>query len=310
MAPYIALMPQLLAMAERLTGLTETQLGRQFSGPNAPRTYGQQAMLQAESNQRVFLDLQLERETFSEILHRVWEADKRWLPKPVFFRVAEEDIEMSEDDFQGDYDFDIGPPTSQINRQQSQQDLMQLYSLAMANPLSMQNPAIILALSKALLDKFGYPQISALLPDPEQMAPPQSAEQENVRLLQGEDVDPHPADNHVRHIQVHQGLIDSLDQAEATAPGFGWTFDTAGKKRNIAAHIAEHEQALKTGGSNINMIGRGAPTRPGGMMAGGAVPQMPQMPQMGQGQAPSNPGGNPAQALLAGMVNKGGANIL
>lgn len=306
MAPYIALMPQLLAMAERLTGLTETQLGRQFSGPNAPRTYGQQAMLQAESNQRVFLDLNLERETFSELLYRVWEADKRWLPKPVFFRVAEEDIEMTKDDFQGDFDFDIGPPTSQINRQQATQELLQLYALAIQNPLSMQNPSIILALSRKLLEKFGQPDIAALLPDPEQMAPPQSPEQENVRLLQGEDVDPHPADNHIRHIQIHQGLLDSITNQESMAPGFAFTFDTAGKKRNIAAHIAEHEQAMKTGGSNINMIGRGVPTGPGGMMAGGANPQM---PQMGQGAGPTNPASNPAQGALAGLLNQGGVNL-
>lgn len=310
MAPYIALMPQLLAMAERLTGLTETQLGRQFSGPNAPRTYGQQAMLQAESNQRVFLDLQLERETFSELLHRVWEADKRWLPKPVFFRVAEEDIEMTEDDFQGDFDFDIGPPTSQINRQQATQELLQLYTLALQNPYAMQNPAIILALSRKLLEKLGQPDIAALVPDPEQMAPPQSPEQENVRLLQGEDVDPHPADNHIRHIQVHQGLLDSITQQEQSAPGFAFTFNTAAKKRNIAAHIAEHQEAFKTRGASINMLGRGAPAQAGGMVAGGAQPALPQLGLgMGQGQGPTNPASNPAQAGLAGLLNQGGLNL-
>lgn len=307
MAPYIALMPQLLAMAERLTGLTETQMGRQFSGPNAPRTYGQQALLQAESNTRLFLDLQMERETFSAILRRIWEADKRWLPKPVFFRVVEEDLEMTQDDFQGDYDFDIGPPTSQMNRQQAKQDLMQLYALALQNPLSAQNPAINLALSRAILDKFGYPQISMLLPDPEQMAPPQAAEYENAVLLQNGDVDPHPADNHVEHIAKHTNLRDRLKAQETLSPGFLSMMGMAQAVMNIDSHIAEHQQAMKTQGGSINMIGRGAPTSPQ-MNVGSANPAMPQMPRQDFGMGGSNPAGNPAQGQLASLLNSGGMN--
>lgn len=308
MSPYVALMPQLLAMAERVTGLTETQLGRQFSGPNAPRTYGQQAMLQAESNQRVFLDLQLEREAFSELLSRIWEADKRWITKPQIFRVVEEDITMSEDDFQGDYDFDIGPPTSQANRQQAQQDLLQIYTLAMQNPLSMQNPAIILALSRKILEKYGYPDIAMLLPDPEQMMPPISAELENTMMMQGQDVDPHPADNHIEHIAKHQSALDRIKQTEQASPGFLFSVGGWELPGRFQSHIAEHQQAMKTQGGSINMMGRGAPMGGGGMVAGGAQPPMPQLP-MAQGAGPTNPASNPAQAGLAGILNSGNLNL-
>ena len=303
MGPYVALMPQLLAMAERLTGRTEANMGRQFSGPNAPRTYGQQALLQAESDKRTFLDLQLERETFSRILHRVWEADKRWLPKPVIFRVVEEDITMTEDDFQGDFDFDIGPPTTQMNRGQANQEILQLYTLALQNPYSQQNPAILMALSRIILERFGYPQVAALIPDPEQMMPPQSAETENARMLQGEDVDPHPADNHVEHIAKHTNLLERLKAQETLAPGFMASTGLAGVTMNLQSHIAEHQEAQKKGGVSINMMGRGAPTGPQ-MNVGSANPQMPAMQSPMSGQQQGSP-----QASLASLLNTGGTNI-
>jgi hypothetical protein len=309
---YVALMPQLLAMAERVTGLTETQLGRQFSGPNAPRTLGQQQLLQAESNQRLFLDLMLERESFRELMARIWEADKRWLEKPIFFRVTEEDPGdvLTDEDMQGDYDFDITPPTAIANRGQMLQDTIQAYSLLVSNPIALQNPALIAESLKKVLKRLGQAELVAFVPDTSKLRPPMSAEDENVLILQGQDVDPHPADNHIRHIEIHKRLIAFGEQAQQAAPGLLPHIGQSDLIERVNSHIAEHQQAMKTQGGSINMMGRGAPTG-GGQVFGGASPQFGQGAGPGNGQQPSgqsNPAANPAAANLASILNSRGAN--
>lgn len=301
--PYAVLMPQLLAMAERITGLTESQLGRQFSGPNAPRTASQQFLLQGESNTRLFLDMQLERETFKELMHRIWEADKRWLPKPIFFRVTEEspDDVMEPQDFEGDFDFDIGPPTSVSNRSQQINEMMQAYAITLQNPIAQQNPVLLAEFLKKILDKLHFPDLANLVPDTEKLRPPQSAEDENVRMLQGEDVDPHPADNHNQHIAKHTDLKVRIQQSEKAVPGITAMLSQAGIFGRIDSHIAEHQQAMKTQGGSINVQGLATQQSPNGEVSG-PTPEIPGAQQF-------NPGGNSAQAGLASILNQGGTNL-
>lgn len=300
MAPYVALMPQLLAMSERLTGLTETQLGRQFSGPNAPRTVGQQQMLQAESSQRIALDIQMQRIAYKEILQRIWEADKRWLPKPFFYRVTEEEGKdvLTDEDMMGDYDFSIGPETAFLNRTQITQEVLQALSLAASSPLIQQNPAVMLAIIRKAFKQLHLTDISSLLPDTSEMAPPQSPEQENVRMLQGEDVDPHPQDNHVRHKEVHGYLLERLDRWDREVPGILFVIGKGTVLAGIRSHIAEHDQAMKTQGASLRMP-QGQP--PAQMTAGGPNSQLPAL-------GLSNPAAGSVQANLASMLNRGGVN--
>jgi hypothetical protein len=299
-ASYATLMPQLLAMAERIFGLTETQLGRQFSGPNAPRTYGQQALLQAESNQRLLLDLMLEREAFKEVLSRVWEADKRWLSKPHFFRVTEEDPGdvLTDEDMQGDYDFDITPPTALANKQQMIQDLLQAYALTLQNPIAMQNPALISEMLRKVLESLGQDDIAMHVPDASQLRPPESPEQENVRLIQGEDVDPHPQDNHVRHIAVHQNTRDELARMLEAVPQMSQLIGGVGVLARFDSHIQEHAAAQRQ---------QGGPRAP--MQFGGGGMGRPQLAGGGQGLDVGGPSPNQGQDLLSGILNQGGLNI-
>ncbi|KKK51255.1 hypothetical protein LCGC14_3116780, partial [marine sediment metagenome] len=66
-APYVTLQPQLLGYGANISGTTEPELGRPFSQPNAPRTLGQQQIIQAGSNLRTLMDLRLERESLREL---------------------------------------------------------------------------------------------------------------------------------------------------------------------------------------------------------------------------------------------------
>ncbi|KKK80307.1 hypothetical protein LCGC14_2824820, partial [marine sediment metagenome] len=277
------------------------QLGRQLSQPNAPRTLGQQQLLQAESNVRLLLDIRLERENLRELLKRIWELDKRFLEKPVFFRVTEEDPGdvMTEEDMQGSYDFDIGPITALSNRQQKTQELLQM--LALSGQVGI--PQVTMALFKRAVEKAGFPDVAALIPDASEQKPGMSPEEENNLMLKGKDVDPSPLDNHTKHIPVHQAQADRLIEFEKKQPGI---LAQAGKQNvvaNILSHIAEHTAAIKRGG----------------LGAGGLTPQaqQPQQAQLGQGQqlggalqqqpGQQSPGDTASQ--LSGLLNAGGGNL-
>ena len=293
MGPYIQLMQELTSFAERLTALNDPQLGRQLSQPNAPRTLGQQQLLQAESNVRLLLDIRLERENLRELLKRIWELDKRFLPKPVFFRVTEEDPGdvMTEEEMQGSYDFDIGPITALSNRQQKSEELMQL--LALSGQVGI--PQVTMALFKRQVQKAGFHDVAALIPDASEQKQSEDPAKENIRLLQGEDVDPNPQDNHSRHIAVHQDLADRLQSDEAQA----LLKQNPGVLGRIAGHIDEHKQAVKRGG-----LGQGGFN---------VQQQQAQQPQLGLGgQQQQQPGqqsaGDPA-SQLSGLLNAGGGNL-
>ncbi|MDP2734710.1 MAG: hypothetical protein Q8P12_00725, partial [bacterium] len=95
---------------------------------------------------------------------------------------------------------------------------------------------------------------------------------------------------------------------ETLSPGFINAGGYTQGMMQLASHIAEHQQAMKSGGGSINMIGRGAPTGPN-MAVGSANPQMPALGGQSVGQGPTNPASNPAQGLLAGLLNTGGTNL-
>lgn len=312
MGPYVALMPALLAMAERIFGMTDDQIGRQQSGPNAPRTVGQQMILHQGSNQRIDLDTMMQRAAYKEILKRIWEADKRWLPEEYFQRVAEAtgtDV-LTKEDMIGDYDFDIGPETAFMNRATITNELMQAMSIAQASPIVQQHPEIQVMLLGKVLDRLHLSDVAAKLPDVSEMGSPESPETENTRMLQGEDVNPHPQDNHVRHIQIHQDLYDRLTKWNQEIPNILGVLNAVNVPAGIMSHIEEHKQALKTKGASINMMQSSPP-------AGGSNPLMPPAPPsfggngaqgMGAGIGGNNPAANPVAANLASMLNRGGIN--
>ena len=310
MGPYVLFIQQLLGFGENLSGLTQAQLGRTSDRPNAPRTFGQQQLLQAESNTRLLLDIRLERTSLKELLNRVWEMDKMWLPKPFFFRVTEEsgDDVLTSEDMQGEYDFDIGPVTSVSNKAVRMQESMQ----ALALSLQIGLPQAIIPLFKRILAKLGYPDVAAKIPEP-QLKEPMTPEEENARLWQGEDVDPHPMDNHVVHVAKHSEFIERMSMPNpATAaagtdgamgkPSQTYADGNPGVIGRIQAHIAEHE-AVMSGGNILAQFQAGAVGQP----AGNGQGNMSALQQMlgGQQQSPTDQ----AQSATASVLNQGNMNI-
>jgi hypothetical protein len=288
LAQYSTFMHQNMAFSERSVGVTEQSMGRQSETPNAPRTFGQQQLLQNENNTRTLLDVRLERENLGEILKRIWEMDKRWVAKPVFFRVTEEepgDV-MAEDDFQGEYDFEIGPITMVSNKQQKDQDLI------MAIQMSQNLPPVYMSLFKELLKRKGWPRQAAMIPDQADMPQPKTPEEENNLLLSGQDVDPTPMDSHPAHVVKHQDLIARLEQAYQQLPGLQNNDPQAIAR--ISAHIEKHKVAMKQG-AMAALAGT-----MGGMMGGGM--------QGGNGSTPQAPN-QQAQASLSALRNSRGISL-
>ena len=221
--------------------------------------------------------------------------DKRFLPKPVFFRVTESDPGdvMTEEDMQGNYDFDIGPVTAISNRATKMAELMQMLALAM----QMNIPPVVLALFKKALQKNGQPDIAAILPALEQMTPPDSPEDEHVRMIQGENPPVHPLDNHAEHIAKHEDFLRRWMEPDPRFPELKSSEEVNPEVTGgVEGHIAQHRQALKVGAMSL-LAGRMAP------MGGGNGNQMGQ-------QVPNQ--GSPMdgqQADLASILNVGSLNI-
>lgn len=308
MGPYVLFIQNLLGFGENVSGLTEAQLGRTSARPNAPRTYGQQALLQAESNTRLLLDIRLERTSLKELVNRVWEMDKMWLPKPYFYRVTEEAGEdvLTAEDMMGEYDFDIGPVTSVANKAVRMQESMQ----ALALSLQIGMPQAVIPLFKKVLTKLGYPDVAAKIPEP-MLKDPMTPEEENVRLWQGQDVDPHPMDNHVAHIAKHeefkQRMMAMVPQSapadgESAAPQMTWADQNPGGIGRIDAHIAEHN-AVMAGGNIMAQFGAG-PLPTGAPQGNGQAPSALQQ-MLGVQQNPIEQ----AQSATASVLNTGNINI-
>jgi len=299
LGPYVLLMNQLLSFAERLSAITDPQLGRQSSQPNAPRTLGQQQILQGESNVNLLLGIRLERESLRDLLNRIWDMDKRWLPKPYFFRVTEEDPGdvLTEEDMTGNYDFDIGPVTMVSNRAQRMQESMQLLAILQQANI----PPAFIALVRKLAEKLGHPDIAKLLPDMDAMKPPEKPEDENVRMTQGENVSVHPMDNHAEHIAKHDDYADRIEASVIALPN-GQMVEAEslnpGVVGRIRAHRAQHQQAMKQGVSG----GMNAMTPRNGAGPPNVQPAQQQNQAMG---APPDLMGN-MRSMMQGMTNMGG----
>lgn len=210
---------QLSVLAEKVTGESEYSQGRSPSSPNQPRTAsGQMAMLEA-GNTRVAMDLRFVREDLKAILAHFWQLDQQFAQPNLFFRVTEEDAgglfdvrqggaEMTPEEFNGSYDFDIQFATSVWQREAQAQKELQLYGLDMQNPLVMQNPRALWKCLNKVHQALGDRNFASLIPEPPDLGESILPKEEWTMMLQGEEVDPRPMDNDDFHIMSHLKYIE------------------------------------------------------------------------------------------------------
>jgi len=112
-------------------------------------------------------------------------------------------------DFDGVYDvIPIGDP-SYASRESRRNEVMQVYQLAMQNPLIMGNPETgegankraMHAISNAVFEEFDVSRSLNLLPElPPEPVPPES---ENAMMMQGDSVEPTPEEDIKLHVETH-----------------------------------------------------------------------------------------------------------
>jgi hypothetical protein len=209
----------IIGYGEKLTGLSDMQLGRQPDRPNAPRTAAQTHMLLEEGNVRIALDTKVLQEDMAGVLAHFWDLEYMFTPEQTFFRVTEEDADglfpthngasaITSEDRDGRYDFRLKFANSVWSKEMKKEQALARYQIDMQNPLIINNPRALWQVTCDAHTALGDPNFADMVPEPP--APDISIDprEEWVRMQQGEDVHVNPMDNDqvhmIRHWRDHQ----------------------------------------------------------------------------------------------------------
>jgi hypothetical protein len=223
---------QMEADAERLTGQTDQNVGRQPDRANSPRTATQFVGLVEEGNVRAALDTTLIREDFAEILKRIWQLEVMYGAPNTFFRVTEEQAggffpvtrggaEITAAEFNGQMDFQLKLATSIYSRETEKQRKLMLYQLDTQNPLILQAPRALWQITNEVHKALGDDNFPRLVPQPPDIELSIDPRQEWSRMLAGERLDVRPDDNDNLHLDEHYSSFEreqeAGEQADAAA---------------------------------------------------------------------------------------------
>lgn len=240
----------LIAVAERVTGITDQSMGRAIDRPNAPRTASGQLALIEEGNVRAYLDSTILKEDMEQIVGDFWDLDCDLAPKTqpgLFFRVTEEQANglfdvrqggayMQPNEFGGRYDFKLKFATSVWARQARKQELLGFAQLAMQNPLIVQNPLALWELTNRVAREFGISDFNSMVPRPPALDRPKQPEDEWTEILEGEEVHVNPQDNDQQHIAEHtQELEQERHDPDRNEQAIGL----------MVQHIMDHQRQMR-----------------------------------------------------------------
>jgi hypothetical protein len=203
-----------LAFGEKLTGLSDLQLGRQSDRPNAPRTATQTVKLLEEGNVRISLDTKVLREDMALVLGHFWDLEFMFSPEQTFFRVTEEDADglfetnngaaaITMEDRDGRYDFRLEFAGSVWSKEVKKEQALARYQLDLQNPLIVNNPRALWSVTNSAHEALGDPNFGDLVPEPEAADIPVNPMHEWTRIQEGEDVHVNPMDNDQVHMIRH-----------------------------------------------------------------------------------------------------------
>lgn len=213
----------LLAYGERLGAQTDNTLGRQSDRPNAPRTLGQAQMIAAESSVRQALVTLALREDMSAILNHFWLLEYMFSPRQQFFRVTEDDSGglfpvndggsmLEREDRDGRYDFKLQFATSVYSREADKEHTLARYQLDLQNPLVMNNPRALWAVTRDAHAALGDPDFEQLVAEPPGGDLPINPKEEYSMLLHGDDVHVNPMDNDQLHLTRHLKDLQDMEK--------------------------------------------------------------------------------------------------
>lgn len=238
----------ILAYGEKLTGLSDLQMGRQIDRPNAPRTATQTVKLLEEGNVRISLDTKVLREDMSLVLQHIWNLEYMFSPEEVFFRVTEEDADglfptehggavLTLRDRDGRYDFRLEFASSVWSKEVKKEQALARYQLDLQNPIIVQNPRALWSTTRDAHEALGDPNFADLVPEPPTGDVPVDPKVEWTRMLEGEDVHVNPMDNDELHLVRHAQDFQRAQRTPETDP------DAIAKlHQHYLAHIAQLTQ--------------------------------------------------------------------
>jgi hypothetical protein len=270
-----------LAYGEKLTGLSDLQLGRQSDRPNAPRTATQTVKLLEEGNVRISLDTKVLAEDMAKILQHFWQLEFLFSSEQTWFRVTESDAEgifpsnngaaqLSSEDRDGRYDFRLKFASSVWSKETRKEQTLARYQLDLQNQLIVQNPRALWAITKEVHEVLGDPNFADLVPEPPAPDISVNPMEEWSRIQEGENIFVHPVDNDRLHMERHyrdyqESLTDPNRDPEAVKA----------LETHYMAHIAQLqskvlqqaiiEQAVAHAGQM--MQNNSVPGQPGGVLA-------------------------------------------
>lgn len=236
-----------LAYGEKLTGMSDLQMGRQSDRPNAPRTAQQTVSLLEEGNVRISLDTKMLREDMSMVLAHFWDLEYMFAPTQVFFRVTEEDAEgafpvnqggahLSLQERDGRYDFRLQFASSLYSREADKEKTLARYQLDLQNPIIMQNPAALWEVTRQAHEALGDEDFASMVPKPPQPEASVDPKQEWIDLLHGETIHVRPTDDDMVHLNRHmQDLKASEADQEHADPD---------AQQALVVHYQQHIQQL------------------------------------------------------------------
>lgn len=203
------------AIAEKVTAVSDQTLGRAIDRPNAPQTAAGQMMLIEQGNVQVWFDATMLREDLGVLLFDLFQLYQNFSDGDLFFRVTEEEAgglfeanrggsTITPEERGGRYDFELRFATSVWAKQVKKQETLELYGIAMQNPIVAQSPRALWVLLNKAFKAMGDDNLSAIIPEPPDLGLPKQPREEWTLMLQGEDVQVNPNDNDDLHLQMHR----------------------------------------------------------------------------------------------------------
>lgn len=279
-------------IAQRITGRPDFTMGQSMDNPTAPDTATGQSLMTQAANVRVECDVRLLQQDYGVILRDIWELIREFTDGDLLFRVTESSsayrlvdakqghATITAQEREMDFDFAIDLAPTEQKRQFVKAERLQLFQLALTNPLIATNPRALWHETNKLYEAFGDLSFSSRVPEPPDPGLPKDPDTEWAMIQQGEKVFVHPMDVAAIHIPAHKEQLmfamqrDDERDAEAI--------------HALEIHILEHEDMERqklvlqqAAQMAVQSIGGQQPGRP-------PQPQLPApMPGMMQQGAPN-----------------------
>lgn len=235
----------LIGFAERVTGINDMNSGRQSDRPNAPRTARQTIAYLDQGNTRLNLSMTNIRDGLRKLIKYIWELDCQYAPPTKFFRITgksgagvldrQQFGKMTPKERAGRYDFDIKFATSSHSKEAKKAALTEFAGIALATPLMQQNLEGQWHLLNEYSNIFNFFDFGRMVPRPPALPQPMHPDDEWQKMIQGEEVEVHPNDDHKLHINVHIKHVAQEMEADPSDKNLDAI-------RQMYHHIAAHEQ--------------------------------------------------------------------